>query len=168
MFDYKAAKESLELLYAAAASLRGDYNDQIRRFIDVGEYGLALDGIADTYITTNAAMPANLFQLFEKLASDMDLSSDPEFSGVAELRKIQAASVPSPASGRGFFGQALPQRLSLPLAFFLSRLRERAGVRVLNAAFSRVRRRPRRRSGLCCRRWGDRGRAGRRRLRFRP
>jgi hypothetical protein len=93
MFDYKAAKESLELLYAAAASLRGDYNDQIRRFIDVGEYGLALDGIADTYITTNAAMPANLFQLFEKLASDMDLSSDPEFSGVAELRKIQAASV---------------------------------------------------------------------------
>ena len=52
MFDYKAAQEGLEILYASIQPLQGKYNNQIRKFIDVGEYGLALDGIADAY--TNA------------------------------------------------------------------------------------------------------------------
>ena len=92
MFDYKATKEGFEILYASIKSLDRQYNHQIREFIDVGEYGLALDGIADAYMTSSASMPLALFQLFDKLATDMDLASDPEFSGVAEFRKAQAMS----------------------------------------------------------------------------
>ena len=92
MFDYKAAQEGLETLYASIEPLDGMYNHQIRKYIDVGEYGLALDGIADVYMTSNVSMPLALFELFDKLATDMDLASDPEYSGVADFRKAYAAS----------------------------------------------------------------------------
>lgn len=92
MFDYKAAQEGLEVLYASIEPLKGKFNHQIRKFIDVGEYGLALDGIADAYTTSNVSMPLALFQLLDKLAIDMDLASDPEFSDLTEFRKTQAVS----------------------------------------------------------------------------
>lgn len=92
MFDYKAAQEGLEILYASIQPLLGKYNHQIRKFIDVGEYGLALDGIADAYTASNVPMPPALFKLLDELAINMDLASDPEFSDLTEFRKAQATS----------------------------------------------------------------------------
>ena len=90
MFDYKATQEGLEVLYASIEPLMGRYNHQIRQYIDVGEYGLALDGIAYAYATSNVSMSSVLFQLLDKLATDMDLASDPEFSALTEFRKTHA------------------------------------------------------------------------------
>ncbi len=57
----------------------------------MGEYGLALDGIADAYMTSNVRMPPDLFAVLDQLVSHMDLAGDPEFSGLVAFRKAQAA-----------------------------------------------------------------------------
>ncbi len=90
MFDHKAAQEALEILYASIEPLKGKYNRQIRQHIDAGSYDFALDGIADAYTASNVPMPLALFQLLDKLATDMDLASDPEFSALTEFRKTHA------------------------------------------------------------------------------
>ena len=89
MFDYETAAAHLQILYEAASALDGWHKDQAEDFIKVGEYGLALDGIAYAYLVNKVTMPARLFGLFEELAVSMGLDRDPEFDGVAKLRKSQ-------------------------------------------------------------------------------
>ena len=97
MIDSKAVIANLETLSQAAFSVDTTHQDSINTFIYVGEYGLAMEGIADAYLKGNVRMPTDLFQMFEKLATLMDLNSDPEYEAVAEFTKIHG-SAPSRAS----------------------------------------------------------------------
>jgi hypothetical protein len=56
-----------------------------QEFIDVGEYGLALDGIACAYLDSGKTMPADMFHIFERLAVSMDLERDEEYDAVRKL-----------------------------------------------------------------------------------
>jgi hypothetical protein len=92
MFDYKAIKVDLLKLYEAASVVGGRRDSQIEQFISVGEYSLALDGIADTYLAKNIPIANDLFKIFEELAIAMDLEDDQEFREVGRLIKAQAHS----------------------------------------------------------------------------
>ena len=92
MFDHETARSRLRALHEAASALAGWHKDQAEDFIRVGEYSLALDGIAYAYLNNRVRMPAKLFQLFDELAVSMELDSDPEFDGVAQLRKMQGTA----------------------------------------------------------------------------
>ena len=85
MFDYQSVKVGLDILYDAASIYDGWQKDQTSEFIKVGEYGLALDGIAYAYLHNHNPMPPKLYELFAKLAAMMDLKSDPELQGVAAI-----------------------------------------------------------------------------------
>lgn len=92
LFDYQAVRNDLNTLFAAASVYDGWQKDQTGTFIKVGEYGLALDGIAYAYLANHVSMPASLYQVFDKLAAAMDLNGDPELQGVADIRKAHLAS----------------------------------------------------------------------------
>ncbi len=92
MFDYETARQGLRVLHQAALALGGWQGEQSETFIRVGEYGLALDEIAYAYLDSKVAMPEKLFQIFDELAVSMELDSDPEFDGVAQLRKMQGTA----------------------------------------------------------------------------
>ena len=81
-------------LHHAASRLGGWRKDQNEKFIDVGEYALALDGVAYAYLDNNEPMPADLFEIFESLAVEMDMERDPEYAAVAELRARMKARPP--------------------------------------------------------------------------
>jgi hypothetical protein len=82
----KYIRTELSKLYRAASNLDGWNKEQALEFINVGEYGLALDGIAYAYLVNGKNMPADLFRIFDKLAVSMDMEGDEEFEGVARLR----------------------------------------------------------------------------------
>ncbi|GAC1340461.1 MAG: hypothetical protein NVS2B1_00130 [Bradyrhizobium sp.] len=92
MFDYQAVRKDLEQLHRAASPIEGYFKAQAAEFIEVGEYSLALDTIASAYLSNNLRMPTELFAIFDHLAQVMELDSDPEFDGVAKLRKVQGAA----------------------------------------------------------------------------
>lgn len=58
----------------------------VGELIYVGEYSLALDMMSYAYLNNKIAVPADLFEIFERLAVEMDMEKDPEFEGVAQLR----------------------------------------------------------------------------------
>ncbi len=89
MFDYQTVRNDLNTLYKAASVYDGWQKNQTSTFIRVGEYSLALDSIAYAYLTNRVPMPPDLYQIFENLAVIMDLNSDPELQGVAEIRKAK-------------------------------------------------------------------------------
>jgi hypothetical protein len=84
--DTKTVKSGLMILYETASRLDGWHKDQAHEFIRVGEYSLALDSIAYAYLNNGKSMSADQFQLFDKLATIMELDGDPEYEGVARLR----------------------------------------------------------------------------------
>lgn len=86
MFDYKRALADLEILYYAASEIDDWDRDLAEEFIRVGEYGLALDEIAYAYLNSATPMPAHLFQIFERLAVEMEMEGDEDFEDVALLR----------------------------------------------------------------------------------
>ncbi len=79
-------RNDLSALHKAASSIHDWDGKQGRTFIDVGEYGLALDEIAYAYLDAGRTMPPDMFETFEKLATMMDLAQDAELEGVARLR----------------------------------------------------------------------------------
>ena len=87
MFDFKTARQGVETLHRATSSIKNYDKDQVETFINVGEYGLALDTVAWAYIENKLEISADLFEIFEKLVGMMDLLSDPEYDSVAELLK---------------------------------------------------------------------------------
>ncbi len=86
MFDYKSMLADLETLYYAVSEIDDWDRNQTATFIRVGEYGLALDGIAYAYLNSATPMPARLFQTFERLAVEMEVDGDEEYEDVARLR----------------------------------------------------------------------------------
>ena len=86
MFDYEKALTDLETLYYATSEIDNWDKDLAAEFIRVGEYGLALDEIAYAYLNSATPMSARLFQIFERLAVEMEMEGDEDFEGVAQLR----------------------------------------------------------------------------------
>ncbi len=84
--ELSAIRNDLIVLHKAACAIDGWDGKQAQTFIGVGEYGLALDEIAYAYLDSGKAMPPDIFEMFEKLATIMDLARDAEFEGVARLR----------------------------------------------------------------------------------
>ncbi len=82
---YKTIRDGLVVLHQAASGIEGWGGDQAQEFINVGDYGLALDEISYAYLDSGKAMPADLFQIFERLAVAMDLERDDEYEGVRKL-----------------------------------------------------------------------------------
>ena len=85
-YDWKAIVADLSLLNEAVAGFDKRYVEQRQTFIRVGEYDLALDGIAAAYLDNKVEIPPDLFQVFEKLAVPLDTEKAPEYDSVAELR----------------------------------------------------------------------------------
>ena len=81
-----AIRDDLVTLHQAASSIDGWDGRQSRTFIEVGEYGLALDELAYAYLDSGKNMTAGLFKTFERLAAIMELEGDAEYGGVARLR----------------------------------------------------------------------------------
>jgi len=88
--ELSAIRNDLTALHNAAFATDGWDGKQARTFIDVGEYGLALDEIAYAYLDAGRTMPPEMFDTFEKLATMMGLAQDAEFEGVARLRASAA------------------------------------------------------------------------------
>ena len=82
---FKKIEADLVVLHRATSGIEGWQGDLAQEFIDVGEYGLALDGIACAYLDSGKTMPDDLFQIFERLAVCMDLERDEEYDGVRRL-----------------------------------------------------------------------------------
>ena len=55
MFDYKAAVTKLRTLHEATLPLPGYFKEDVLRFIEVGEYGLALDTMQARFSITTFA-----------------------------------------------------------------------------------------------------------------
>ncbi|MEJ1977407.1 MAG: hypothetical protein WDN49_16190 [Acetobacteraceae bacterium] len=92
MLDCKTISADLPTLQQAASSIDELQKNQAATLIRVGEYGPALDVIAYASLNNRKTMPAELFAVFEKLATVMELDGDPELEGVARLVKAQAHS----------------------------------------------------------------------------
>ena len=90
--ELSAIRNDLTALHRATSTIDGWDGKQALTFIEVGEYGLALDEIAYAYLDAERSMPIDMFKTFEKLATTMDLAQDAEFVGVARLRASQAGS----------------------------------------------------------------------------
>ena len=86
----------LVTLYRAAPKVDDWDKNMVEEFIRVGEWELALDEIAGAYLESSAVMPADLFEIFEKLAVEMNIEENDEglFEDVTELRaRIKARLV---------------------------------------------------------------------------
>ena len=75
----------IERLYEAVPSHAVLDRDQVREYIDVGEYGLALDDLAAIYLDSKIPIRPEIFVLFERLATKMKMRSCNEWRGVAEI-----------------------------------------------------------------------------------
>ena len=84
--ELSTIRVNLIALHRAASGMDGWNGKQGQTFIDVGEYGLALDEIAYAHLDNGKAMPTELFRIFDKLATIMELETDSEYDGVARIR----------------------------------------------------------------------------------
>lgn len=74
--------EEIELLFtnlltAAAPVLSDSERTEVQKFIDVGEYGLALETVADIYAEEKKIASANVVALFERLIGAMSIEPAP-------------------------------------------------------------------------------------------
>lgn len=88
MPDYNATtvRSGLAALFDAAPVFEGWNPKQTRTYIRVGEYSLALDDLAHAFLDSGKTISPEHFQLFETLAAQMEMETNPEFQGVARLR----------------------------------------------------------------------------------
>jgi hypothetical protein len=75
----------IEWLYEAVPSHAILDRDQARKYIDVGEYGLALDDLAAIYLESKSPVRPEILALFEKLAIKMEMQSGDEWRAVADI-----------------------------------------------------------------------------------
>ena len=72
-----------KLLIASAGELSDAERAEIKAFIDVGEYGLALETTADIYAEENKILPTEVLLLMERLALAMSMAPE------AVLKRVQ-------------------------------------------------------------------------------
>jgi hypothetical protein len=75
----------IEHLYAAVLPKTAGEHDQVRRYIDVGEYALALDDLADIWLEWKKPVPPTVRGLFDELATKMGMRYGDEWRAVAEI-----------------------------------------------------------------------------------
>ena len=83
--DRLSIETDLELIYKKMPPCAVLYRDQIREYIDVGEYGLALDDLAGIYLDSKTPLRPGILALFERLATKMKMRSGDTWRGVAEI-----------------------------------------------------------------------------------
>lgn len=71
-----------QLLMAAAPVLSDAERAEVQRFVDVGEYGLALETAAAIYSEEKKIATAEVLDLIERLASVMSMDPVPLLAGV--------------------------------------------------------------------------------------
>lgn len=92
-YSVQEIQSNLSVLYKTASHLGGWNKKHADEFIRVGEYAFALDSVAYAYLENNIPMTPDQFEIFDKLATAMELEKDPEYDGVARLR-AQAKEAP--------------------------------------------------------------------------
>lgn len=97
MFDWERVEADLLTLYRAASGIDGWSKDLVGELIYVGEYSLALDIMSYAYLNNGIDVPDDLFEIYERLAVEMDMEKDPEFEGAAQLRAETKARLGSGA-----------------------------------------------------------------------
>lgn len=88
MSDRMTIVSGLINLYRAVPKVDEWDKNMVEEFIRVGEWELALDEIAGAYLESSTVMPADLFEIFERLAVEINIEENDEglFEDVAELR----------------------------------------------------------------------------------
>ena len=89
MFDYEFILNNLKKFHQESSLVVKYNNEQVSEYIDVGEYGLAIDTISYGYVKNHTLMSAKLFDIFENLVKTMDLLDDPEYESVKYLMHRQ-------------------------------------------------------------------------------
>ncbi|HTW73267.1 MAG TPA: hypothetical protein VME47_25540 [Acetobacteraceae bacterium] len=74
------------LLVLAPATCKGRRREHIREFIDVGEYGLALDELAGEMRRSTRPVPAEAASLVERLATELGIDANDEYSNLSAFR----------------------------------------------------------------------------------
>ena len=97
MSDWERVEADLLTLYRAASGIDGWSKDLVGELIYVGEYYLALDIMSYAYLNNGIDVPDDLFEIYERLAVEMDMEKDPEFEGAAQLRAETKARLGSGA-----------------------------------------------------------------------
>ena len=77
-----------ELYRGISANIEIDPS-QIRKYIDVGEFGLALDELADLYMDIETPVPSATLTVFHALATKMKMTSGDEWQAVLEILSIK-------------------------------------------------------------------------------
>ena len=72
--EHLLIKTGLDQLYDQISSINGADHLQIRRFIDVGEHGFALDWLADLYMDLKVPPSSATLSLFQALATTMKMT----------------------------------------------------------------------------------------------
>jgi hypothetical protein len=75
MTDFSKHERLFAELLSAAQVLSDSERAEIQHFIDVGEYGLALETAADIYVEEKKTASAEVLKLFEALANLMLMDS---------------------------------------------------------------------------------------------
>ncbi len=85
--DAEWIENGLETLYRALCDgIHEDLSD-VREYIDVGEFSLALDLLAHIHLDINKFLTPDKLRLFDALATRMGMRNGDRWRGVAELRK---------------------------------------------------------------------------------
>ena len=86
--DAQTLKNHLNQIFDLAHSAMNDRDRfQIRRYIDAGEYSLALDDMADIVLELEKPVPIELRSLFAAAAKKMNIKPGTGLSGVDDLLK---------------------------------------------------------------------------------
>jgi hypothetical protein len=86
-----------EIYGRALSGIIGWDHLQVREYIDVCEYGLALDGLAHAYLQHGNPVQSDLRRMFDALAEKMGMKTGDRWTGVDRLRfPMRCASPPGP------------------------------------------------------------------------
>lgn len=84
--DEAFIESGLEALYKASVASSNLNHNQVREYIDVGEFGLALDLLAHIQLKSGKFPSSDTRELFEALAMKMGMEEGDEWQGIAKIR----------------------------------------------------------------------------------
>lgn len=84
--DEEWIENGLETLYSASLKSIPIDHAQVREYIDVQEFGLALDLLAHIQLKSGTPPSSDAMRIFEALATKMGMKPGDEWRGVAEIR----------------------------------------------------------------------------------
>ena len=84
--DEEWIENGLETLYSASLKSIPVNHAQVREYIDVQEFGLALDLLAHIQLKSGKPVSSDTIRIFEALATRMGMKPGDEWRGVAKIR----------------------------------------------------------------------------------